>query len=115
MELHSECTCYMQYNTLPYFSGPVISLCPEEPASELAPDGEDTTATAVYQWSADSRTGFSNSILRIYMYMYIYMYMCMYYSYMHCMDVIVFALYTRISCTWILTKLHIYLHINLSS
>ena len=39
------------------------SLWPEEPASELAPEGEDTVATAVYQWLAVSNTGFSNNIL----------------------------------------------------
>ena len=30
-----------------HLSGPVISLCPEGPASELAPDGDETQATAV--------------------------------------------------------------------
>ena len=32
-----------------YLSGPTISLWPEEPASELAPEGEAMRATAVYQ------------------------------------------------------------------
>ena len=50
-------------HTYIYLSGPAISLCPEEPASELAPEGDAMWATAVYQLPAVSSTGFSNKIL----------------------------------------------------